>query len=279
LRKETVLATGGDNAAVPDIYVIAGDLADPGGGLRLLSELRSRPVTRHAAVLMVLSEGARGQAAMALDLGANDLLVAGFDPDELALRLTRQIRRKREADRLRETVRDGLRAAVIDPLTGLYNRRYAQPHLARIATRAVETGRHFALMVLDLDRFKDVNDTHGHATGDAVLREVARRVKRNLRSVDLVARIGGEEFLVAMPDTTLPEARRAAERLCRVICETPVQMPEAAGGLTVSVSIGVAMGGGAATTDVDLLLSQADKALYGAKSDGRNQVTISRSAA
>ena len=164
-------------ATVPDVFVIACDLEHPGDGLRLMSDLRSRSATRHSAVCIVLRQDAEKQAAMALDLGANDLLTDPFDPHEMALRLATLVRRKRLGDQLRNAVRDGLRLAVADPLTGLYNRRYALPHLARIAERAFQTGKPFAVMVVDLDRFKSVNDRFGHAAGDAVLVEAARRLR------------------------------------------------------------------------------------------------------
>ena len=279
IPKENALARTTEDQH-PDVYVITTDLAKQDGGLRLLSELRSRPQTRHAAILMVIPKSAGDKSATALDLGANDLMVEGFDPEEMALRLKTQIKRKKQADRLRETVRDGLRMAVIDPLTGLYNRRYAMPHLARIADRAEETGRPFAVMVLDIDHFKSINDSYGHAAGDKVLQQVAARVKDNLRGVDMVARIGGEEFLVLMPDTQLDQARMAAERLCHIISETPIEHPNAPAGIAASLSIGVAMGrADNDTQSVEQLLEYADRALYSAKSDGRNQVTFSRFAA
>jgi two-component system cell cycle response regulator len=264
----------------PDVFVVAADLAATGDGLRLLSELRSRPTTRYSAVCIVLGRDTHDTAAMALDLGASDLIEADADPRETALRLHTQVERKQQADRLRASVADGLRLAMTDPLTGLHNRRYALPHLARIAARAVESGRQFAIMVLDLDHFKSVNDTHGHAAGDAVLVEVAARLRTNLRAVDLIARIGGEEFLVALPDTTLDASRITAERLRRKIQEQPVDLPNGTR-VSVTTSIGLAMGGGTDRTvgAVAELVAQADTALMGAKADGRNLVTVSRSAA
>lgn len=268
-----------DDADSPDAFVIEADLGRPGEGLRLMSELRSRPRSRHAVIGIATPDQARETAAVALDLGASDLLPARLDPataEEAALRLSRQLTRKRILDRQREKLADGLRLAVTDPLTGLYNRRYAMPHLARMAQRAQASGRHFAVMVLDLDRFKAINDTFGHAAGDAVLVEVARRISYNLRQVDLVARIGGEEFLVAMPDTTMPVARLAAERLCRVMEERPVILPDGRT-IPVTVSIGLALGGGsgAGAAPVDTLIDLADRALLGSKAGGRNQVKVS----
>ncbi|MGH1329790.1 MAG: diguanylate cyclase [Paracoccaceae bacterium] len=266
---------------VPDAFVIASDLGEPNSGLRLLAELRSREATRHAAIIIMHAPKDRNAAVMALDLGANDLISDAFDPEELALRLRGQIRRKLEADRLRVTVEDGFKLAAIDPLTGLYNRRYALPHLKEIANRGREKRRPFAIMLLDLDRFKDVNDTYGHAAGDTVLVEVARRVRDNLRGVDMVARIGGEEFLVAMPETALSQARFAAERLRQVIEETPISLGEGQPSITVTLSIGLSMGGRdeARSLPVEKLIEDADQALFGSKAEGRNQVTMGRSAA
>ncbi len=280
LPKEDALSIDA-HAPLPDLFVIASDLDGPGDGLRLLSELRSRASTRHSGIIMIVPEGHTNHSATALDLGANDLLVAGFDGKELALRLQTQAKRKFQADKLRETVRDGLRLAVIDPLTGLFNRRYAQSHLKRIAQRAISHDRHFAVMLLDLDRFKVINDTYGHAAGDVVLKEVSKRIKDNLRGVDLVARIGGEEFMVAIPDAQLLEARLTAERLCRVVNETPITIPDKDFVIHASMSIGVAIEGGAEfdTDRIGDLIDQADAALYQAKSEGRNQVTICEAAA
>lgn len=268
-----------DRHPVPDIYVVAADLAGHGDGLKLMSELRSRATSRYAAVCVMLPADARDTAAMALDLGAHDLIEAGADPEETAHRIRTQIERKRQSDRLRDSVAAGLRLAMTDPLTGLHNRRYALPHLARIAERAEAAGRQFAVMVLDLDRFKAINDTFGHAAGDAVLVEVAERLKSNLRAVDLLARIGGEEFLVALPDTTPEAAQATAERLRRVIGERPVPLPNGESRVAVTLSIGLAIGPGAERGTVDDLVNLADRALLGSKAEGRNLVTVGRNAA
>ena len=121
-------------------------------------------------------------AAAAYDLGADDLIV-GEHPtpalaEEAALRLRRQIERKRRSDRQRRSLTNGLRLAMTDPLTGLHNRRYAMPQLLRMAENARDAGHPIAVMVLDLDRFKSINDTWGHGTGDTVLVEVARRLRK-----------------------------------------------------------------------------------------------------
>lgn len=259
------------DAEVPDLFVVSADLDRRGAGLNMLTDLRSRRATRHAGVIMVVDETARETAAMALDLGANDLVTTPFDGEEMALRLMTQMQRKAQADRLRTSLQDGLQMAVTDPLTGLFNRRYALPHLASLAEQAAQKNRPFCVLQLDVDRFKLVNDRHGHATGDAVLEQLARQLRAEMRAVDMVARIGGEEFLIAMPDTNHDQAAEIAERLRERIAETPILMPGGKGALSVSVSIGMAMWEDEQST-VNDLLARSDAALYSAKSDGRNKV-------
>ncbi len=265
----------------PDVFVIEADLGGAGGGLRLMSELASRPATRHSAACIVTAAPEAEATATAFDLGADDVVARGMGARELALRLRILIRRKRQSDRLRAAVEDGLKLAVIDPLTGIYNRRYAIPRMAGIAAQAAQEGSDFAVMVVDLDRFKSVNDRFGHAAGDRVLAEVARRLSENLRMTDLLARIGGEEFLVALPQTGFDDAQRVADRLREVIARHPVTLPSGPA-LRVTASIGVAIGRAAdgAPEDVAALIDRADKALLRSKSSGRNQVTFAgRSAA
>lgn len=269
----------------PDVYVLIIDEGDPNDMLRLLACIRAHSNTRHCGVLILQTKPNAAVAAQALDLGANDLMFHGFNAEEMALRLRTLVLRKKMGEQLRATVRTGLEAAICDPLTGLHNRRYAMPHLERIAQTAVKTGKPFAVMVADMDHFKQINDIYGHAAGDAVLIETARRLRENLRAVDLVARIGGEEFLIVLPGVTLASARTAAQRLRQIIGETPYKLPHNNIALQATVSIGLAIGGpeGMASTGnlpgSHDLLESADQALYRAKTNGRNQVTLSQPAA
>ncbi|OCX64554.1 hypothetical protein BFP70_10995 [Thioclava sp. SK-1] len=264
-----------------DAFVIAPDLSMPGEGLRLMSELRSRSRSRHAAICIAVPPGRRDTIAVALDLGADDLLPDTFSAPELAqeagLRLKRNLARKRRLDQQRATLAEGLRLATIDPLTGLFNRRYALPHLNRIASESRQANRDFAILILDMDRFKSINDTFGHAAGDSVLVEVAKRLSQELRASDIIARFGGEEFLVALPNTSLEQAGQIAGRLCRVIEQQPIALPDNHNSLRATVSIGMALGG---TSDpdrsVDTLIEMADRALMYSKAHGRNQVRILR---
>lgn len=269
-----------------DIYVIdaVGTAADR--ALRLLSDLRSRATTRHAAICLLTDPAPRDAVMMmGYDLGANAILKADMPSVEIALRLRAVLRAKRQADLRREQVQTGVRLAMIDPLTGLFNRRYAAARLTVMSERAGKDGRELAVMVADIDRFKAVNDRYGHAVGDEVLVEVSNRLGAHLRTDDLLARIGGEEFLIALPHTTLDEAQAVARRLCHAIELRPVLLP---GGeaLTVTISIGLALSEArpqsarACAPDlVDALIGRADQALLASKRAGRNQVTLARTAA
>lgn len=159
------------------------------------------------------------------------------------------------------------RLAVTDPLTGLLNRRgfYAQGD--REVARAQRYGGQLAALMLDLDLFKEINDTHGHMVGDQVLERAAARCAHQLRKVDLLGRYGGEEFAVLLPDTAPAGALVMAERL-RQAFEQPLDVGP--GGLTVTLSVGVAMLN-SSTPDLQTLLARADRALYIAKAAGRNR--------
>ncbi|MFZ1663239.1 MAG: diguanylate cyclase [Paracoccaceae bacterium] len=272
----------GDFAArnVPDVFVLDAELATSGDGLRLFSELRSRPGSHHAAVCLVSDPAATDAWATALDLGIDDVIEQEADAAELALRIQTQIKSKRRNDSLRTSMVDRMRQALFDPLTGLFNRRYALPALARIAERASLNDEPFAILLADIDQFKHVNDTYGHAAGDNVLVTIANRLRDCLRPNDLLARIGGEEFLIALPELSLGEAHAMAERLRLSVCCRPFYL--ASGDqIRVTISIGLAMGDtpADAMNDFDSLISAPDTALLDAKAMGRNRVTIARTAA
>ncbi|MCE5975183.1 diguanylate cyclase [Sinirhodobacter sp. WL0062] len=269
-------------ARAPDAYVIAIDRAQPGDGLRLMSELRSRAQSRNSVVCVAAERGDSDTIVMALDLGADDVLPVKIaqpvQAHEAALRLSTHLDRKRMRDRKRNYIADGLRLAMTDSLTGLYNRRFALQRLGSLADQARTSGQAFALMALDLDRFKEINDTFGHAAGDAVLTEVAQRLRNCLREQDLLARFGGEEFLIALPETSLAQAEAIASAICSAIEATPFSLPGDAGSVTVTISVGVTTSHG--TDPVAAALDAADQALMRSKREGRNRVTTaSRSSA
>lgn len=261
---------------LPDAIIVHQHLMEEGDSLRLISALRARPETRQSVLIYVVADGAIETAATSLDLGVSDYILEPFQPEELTIRLRTQLQRKHHSDRLRSNVRDGLKMAVIDPLTSLYNRRYATQHMQKISSRAKESGNDFAVMMMDLDKFKLINDNQGHEAGDMVLKEFSRRVQENVRGVDLVARMGGEEFLVVMPDAGGMVAKHVSERLRRAVESKPFVTKEGVE-LDITVSIGVAIGK-PDDSDTDALIRCADLALYEAKANGRNLVSFHEAA-
>ncbi len=240
-------------------------------GLRLCSQLRSLPEGRHVPILVVVSEGGRRKLTQALEMGVNDYLTRPLDKNELVARVRTQLRKKRYADRLRHNVQLSLEMAITDQLTGLHNRRYMSRHLDTLVANARRNGRPLALVIMDIDFFKQVNDTHGHDIGDEVLREFAERIAANVRGIDLACRYGGEEFVVAMPDTDIAFATHIAERLRQSIETTPITISRAPNSLNITISIGIARYEGGDDTG-EKLLHRADQALYQAKRSGRNRV-------
>jgi two-component system cell cycle response regulator len=240
-------------------------------GLRLCSQLRSLPEGRNVPILVLVSEGDRRKLNQALEMGVNDYLSRPVDKNELIARVRTQMRKKLYADRLRQNVQLSLEMAITDQLTGLHNRRYMSRHLNTLIDGANHSGKPVAFLILDIDFFKSVNDTHGHDAGDEVLREFATRVSANVRGIDLACRYGGEEFVVVMPDTDVAFACTVAERLRKSVEMTPFAISRAPHTLKITISIGIAGSEGGNDT-AEALLHRADQALYRAKREGRNRV-------
>jgi two-component system cell cycle response regulator len=242
--------------------------------LRFCSQLRSMDQTRQLPILLVVEEHETERLAKGLDLGVNDYLVRPIDRNELLARIRTQIRRRRYHDRLRHNYELSLAMALTDSLTGLYNRRYLMTHLESLCARGNENAKAMSLLMFDIDYFKTINDTNGHAVGDAVLRELAERVSYNVRTFDTVARYGGEEFVVVMPDTALEVAVRVAERLREIVAERPFRGVGTVSDVAVTISMGVASQLDPSESP-ESLIDRADRALYEAKRAGRNRVVVS----
>jgi two-component system cell cycle response regulator len=246
--------------------------------LRLCSSIRSFEETRLTPLLAVVRQGDTRKLVRALDIGVNDYLTRPVDKNELAARVTTQLRRKHYVDQLRSSFQASLEMAVTDQLTGLYNRRYLASHLTAMFDRAYWTGRPLAVMILDIDHFKRINDSHGHDVGDKVIQEFAERMSRSVRGIDLACRYGGEEFLIAMPDTDASFAAVVAERLRHEIASAKFVVNGARDELDVTTSIGIASTENGPEDDTaQKLIKRADEALYEAKQAGRNKV-INRAA-
>ena len=253
-----------------DLIIVSLGLKDY-DGLRLCSQLRTLERTRHIPILLIADLEDRQKVLRGLDLGVNDYLSRPIDRNELLARVRTQLRRKRYAEALRDDVQASIEMALLDSLTGLNNRRYLETHLAALLEQAASRGRPLSMMILDIDHFKAVNDTYGHDGGDDVLKGFAQRVLRVIRNSDLMCRLGGEEFVVVMPDTPQDIAAIVAERVRGSVQAEPFRIEDGARSAPVTVSIGLA------TTvrdpNPDTLFRRADKALYRSKNDGRNRVT------
>lgn len=245
-------------------------------GLRLVAQMRSTDRARRIPILAVVDPADRSRLLKALELGVNDILLRPVDSEELEARARTQIKRKRYADFLKQKLDYSLEMAVTDALTGLHNRRYMAGQLQALMSRAGHGGDPVAVLVLDIDHFKLVNDGFGHDAGDEVLREFAVRVATNVRAIDLPCRLGGEEFVVVMPGASLEDAVQVADRIRRDVGAQPFPIMGGTEALTVTVSVGVAASTGPADTP-DALLKRADEGVYEAKARGRNQV-IARAA-
>lgn len=241
--------------------------------LRFCSSMRSFEETRMTPLLGIVRQGDTRKLVRALDIGVNDYLTRPVEKNELVARVSTQIKRKLYIDQLRSSFQASLEMAVTDQLTGLYNRRYLASHLSAMFDRAFWTGRPLSILIMDLDHFKSVNDTYGHDAGDKVLQEFSERIKSSVRGIDLACRYGGEEFLIAMPDTDKRFAGIVAERLRQEVEDQEIMLNGGRDTLKVTVSIGIACSEDGPKDDTaQKLIKRADEALYEAKSSGRNKV-------
>ncbi len=264
---EVGLADQGESG---DVVIISLD-AESFDPLRLCARFRIDERTRALSIIVAADPADRDRASRALKIGASDVIFTPVDTQELLARVKTQARRKRYVDILRRRVDLGLELSVIDPLTGLHNRRYMAASIDKWLHRAAIGGAPFSLAVLDIDHFKRVNDVYGHVAGDVVLKEFAQRLTANVRPSDVVCRQGGEEFIIVMPDTPGDVATIVAERVRDAVASETFDIGCGGDGLRVTVSAGVATFQGAGETG-RTLLERADDALYRAKSQGRNRV-------
>lgn len=262
------------NADDYDVVLVSTQLADA-DGLRLCSHIRNNEHTKRLSILMLIEEDDTNLLVKGLDLGVNDYLVTPLDGNEVVARVRTQVKRKHYQDALKSNYQKSVSMAVTDALTGLYNRHYLNTHAKTLLQQTTQQGRAVSLIITDIDHFKKVNDTYGHLSGDAVLKEVPMRMLDCVRSTDLVARYGGEEFVVMMPDTPPVVARSIAERIRQAMESKGFKIPEAPGEIKCTMSFGVSTARPEDT--VDSLIKRADDALYKAKEGGRNQVVMESS--
>jgi len=237
----------------PDVILL--DVMMPGmTGFEVCKELRNNPKNSVIYIIMLTAMSDSNNKIMGLDIGADDYLIKPFEVEELLARIRVGIRSC--ADK---------RQAIMDNLTGLYNRHFFDKNITKEVERTMRYQHQLSLIMLDIDHFKQVNDTYGHDVGDSVLIELATILTQNCRQSDIPLRWGGEEFIILLPETDVLGAEKIAERIRQTI--------EAYNFTTAghqTASFGVAE----LKQDYQILIKQADESLYKAKENGRNMVVV-----
>ena len=259
----------------PDLVVLDIMLPDI-DGYSVCRKLRSQS-TVYVPILMLSARQEVEDRLDGLEVGADDYLPKPFDTRELLARVKSLLRIKRLNDDLNERLSEAQESfnvwrqvAVTDHLTGLYNRHYLQKMLQEEVAVSGRYGTPLACIMLDIDHFRDFNNTHGHLVGDEVLKGLSLILGKDSRNSDVIARYGGEEFVLLLPMTDLEAAAKKARRLCAEVCATP--LASEAGSLHVTISLGVASLPDEEITTPLKLIAKADRALYMAKKGGRNRV-------
>jgi two-component system, cell cycle response regulator len=269
---DVVQAVDGESAlaacatARPDAILL--DIEMPGlDGHQVLARLKSDEELKDIPVVFLTGRTGTDDMVAGLRAGAHDYLKKPFEPAELIARIGGAVRIKRLQDELRIRNEQLDRLSRIDELTGLHNRRHIDEQLKKEISTARRHGQPLAVLMLDIDHFKAVNDQEGHPAGDRVLQEFAARVQAVTRDGDVVGRWGGEEFIIIAPQTNDSEALTLGERVRLAIAERPVDLGDHT--ISITVSIGCAVGVGSP----EELVEQADIALYRSKSEGRDRVS------
>ncbi len=255
----------------PDLAIL--DWMMPGlSGPEICLELRYQERTRYVYVMLLSAKDDVEDLVRGMAAGADDYISKPVDVHELQVRL-RAGRRILELQEELIATREELRVqATRDFLTGISNRGSIMEQLNAEVNRSVRQSTSLAVLMCDIDYFKRINDSHGHPAGDAVLKEVARRMQATIRPYDAAGRFGGEEFLVLCPGTDAAGGAALGRRLREIIAATPVATGRAA--IDVTLSIGVSARVFESAAEVDQIISDADAALYAAKHNGRNRVEI-----
>jgi len=266
---EVVLARNGEEALAileredaPDLVILDWLMPDV-DGIEICRRVREWNKERYSYIIMLTAKTAKEDFVLGLDAGMDDYLSKPFHPDELRARV-------RVGERML-ALQEQLRIqATRDHLTGILNRGTVIEIAQRELAQAARKGEYTALVLGDIDSFKQVNDTHGHLAGDALLCEIAKRLAGRLRVYDVLGRYGGEEFLILLPGCDGATAGKVAEDLRGAVASAPVSTE--AGELSITMSFGFAAVRPTASTKWEDLVRAADDALYRAKRAGRNRV-------
>jgi two-component system cell cycle response regulator len=245
-------------------------------GVDVCRALRRQRPEPYTYILLLTAKDAKESVVEGLESGADDYLTKPFNPQELKARIRVGMRLLDLEDNLVQA-REAMRfKATHDTLTGVWNRGAILEMLDRETQRSRREGPSLGVLIADLDHFKSVNDTYGHLAGDSVLKEIAKRMRTDVRPYDAVGRYGGEEFLILLPGCKGSEAGEKAERLREMIVREPIETP--AGSLKVTMSIGGVATGDWSDESANQILQMADLALYRAKEEGRNRTIMAGAA-
>jgi len=258
----------------PDLVLC--DLVMPGfDGLKFLGLKASRKELEQIPVIILTAEDDLDRKAEILERGASDYVTKPFHEKELLARVRIHTKLKILQDELLEKNAQLEALSITDPLTGLANRRRLMARLEEEVSRARRYKTPLSVVMIDIDHFKSVNDTHGHAMGDVVLRNIGAMLKSSVRTTDLAARYGGEEFTLVLPHTDVPAAFQVADNLRVRFSELEHRLDGVILKKTASMGVSARDGQGEIPHAEDLL-KYADEALYRAKQTGRNKVEVAK---
>src|SRR5580658_3053888 len=241
-------------------------------GVEVCRRIRQRDSEPYTYILLLTSKSQKEDLIEGMDAGADDYITKPFDQNELQVRLragTRLVDLQAQLLKAREDLRE---QAERDSLTRLWNRSWILKQLGRELARSEREARPLGVVIVDLDHFKHINDTHGHLAGDAVLREAARRMQNSIRQYDSIGRYGGEEFLILFPGCSEADTFAQADRLRKQLAQAEMSVNDSSLRVTASFGVTTAMPG--ETWTEEALIRKADEALYVAKKSGRNRVEI-----
>jgi len=241
-------------------------------GVEVCRRIRQRDSEPYTYILLLTSKNEKEDLIEGMDAGADDYITKPFDQNELQVRLRAGIRLVDLQSQLLKAREDLREQATRDSLTRLWNRSSILGELTRELARSEREARPLGVVIVDLDHFKQVNDTYGHLAGDAVLREAARRMQNGIRQYDSIGRYGGEEFLILFPSCSEEDCVAQADRLRKQLAQTEMSVNDSLLRVTASFGVTIAMPGEMRTQEA--LIRKADEALYVAKRSGRNRVEV-----
>jgi len=236
-------------------------------GLELCRRIRATGKSGYTYFIILTAKGKKEDIVKGLDAGADDFLVKPFSHEELKCRI-------RIGERILTLEERILQLANTDALTGVLNRRAFLDRMEAELHRAVRRQEPFALIMIDIDHFKKINDAYGHQAGDLVLKKFTNVLAASIRPYDLAARYGGEEFILCLPETSGPQAESVAERIRSNVAAETINLADQSVPVHITASFGVAAFSLGGDDTIDAVINRADGALYRAKADGRNRVCL-----